>query len=289
MQVLKFGGSSVANAENINKVADIVQHALSKDRTIVVVSAFGGVTDILLQSGFLAASGDESYKDKLHETEHRHLEAVKALLPLTHQSAVLSLVKKRCNELEDICNGVFLLGELSDRTKDKIVSYGELISSQVLSARLKALGMDNTWKDSRELITTDSQFNYALVDFKTTQQKIKAFFNSSPDNLFVLPGFIASDASGITTTLGRGGSDYTAAIIASAADAAVAEIWTDVSGMMTADPRLVQNAKVIPHISYQEAMELSHFGAKVIYPPTIQPVMSKGIPVWIKKYFCTGR
>ncbi len=285
MQVLKFGGSSVANADNINKVAEIIQEALKKDRTIVIVSALGGITDTLLQSGTLAAAGDESYKEKLQLTEQRHLEAVKSLLPLTQQSAVLSLVKKRCNEIEDICNGVFLLGELSERTKDKIVSYGELISSQIVSARLKALGIENRWIDARDLIATDSQFNYALVDFDTTNQKIKECIRASEERLFIIPGFIASDHSGITTTLGRGGSDYTAAIIAAAADAETVEIWTDVSGMMTADPRLVSNAKVIPHISYQEAMELSHFGAKVIYPPTIQPVMSKNIPVWIKNTF----
>ncbi|MBS1915192.1 MAG: bifunctional aspartate kinase/homoserine dehydrogenase I [Bacteroidetes bacterium] len=285
MQVLKFGGTSVANAENINKVTGIVKQALAKNRTIAVVSALGGITDLLLQSGTLAASGDESYKEKLQLIEQRHIETVKALLPLTQQSSILSLVKKSCNEIEDICNGVFLLSELSWRTKDKIVSYGELLSSQIISAQLKAIGIDNEWKDSRELITTDSQFGNALVDFETTNKKIKSFVDHSKHNLFIVPGFISSDPSGITTTLGRGGSDYTAAIMAAATDANVLEIWTDVSGMMTADPRLVSNARVIPHISYQEAMELSHFGAKVIYPPTIQPVNKKNIPVWIKNTF----
>ncbi len=285
MQVLKFGGSSVANAENINKVTGIIGHALSRDRTMVVVSALGGVTDILLQSGSLAAAGEETYKEKLQIIEQRHLEAVKALLPLTQQSSVLSMVKKRCNEIEDICNGIFLLGELSERTRDKIVSYGELLSSQILAATLASAGTANTWKDSRELIVTDAGFGYATVDFELTNPRVKAFAASTDARLMILPGFIAADRSGITTTLGRGGSDYTAAILAAAVDAARVEIWTDVSGMMTADPRLVSNAKVIPHISYQEAMELSHFGAKVIYPPTIQPVMRKGIPVWVKNTF----
>lgn len=285
MQVLKFGGSSVANAENINKVNAIVQQALAKDRTILVVSALGGVTDALIGAGLLAAAGDESYKEKLQLVEQRHLETVKALLPLTRQSSVLSFVKTRCNEIEDICNGVFLLSELSDRTRDKIVSYGEWLSSQIIFAGLAALGIDAAWKDSRELIVTDSKFGYAAVDFVVTDPKIKQFFLDAPQPLIVLPGFIASDSNGITTTLGRGGSDYTAAVIAAAVDADVVEIWTDVSGMMTADPRLVTNTKKIPHISYQEAMELSHFGAKVIYPPTIQPVMSKNIPVWIKNTF----
>ncbi|HTS43108.1 MAG TPA: bifunctional aspartate kinase/homoserine dehydrogenase I [Puia sp.] len=285
MQVLKFGGTSVANAENINKAIKIIESAIKRDKAIVVVSALGGITDALIQCGVLAASGEESYKEKLQQIEQRHLETVKSLIPITQQSSALSLVKKRCNELEDICNGVFLLGELSVRTKDKIVGYGELLSSQIVSGRLVSLGISNVWKDSRELIQTDSQFGYAAVDIAATNKKMQTFFLGSTDSLFIVPGFIASDGSGAPTTLGRGGSDYTAAIFAAAIQANVVEIWTDVSGMMTADPRLVSNAKVIPNISYQEAMELSHFGAKVIYPPTIQPVMNMGIPVWIKNTF----
>jgi len=285
MQVLKFGGTSVANGENINKVVQLVREAMTSDRTILVVSALGGVTDMLIQAGLSAAAGEESYKEHLHAVEQRHLEAVKYLLPLTRQSSVLSLVKTKCNEIEDICNGVFLLSELSDRTRDKIVSYGELLSSLIISARFEALDIPNTWKDSRQLISTDSHFTYAAVDFPVTNQQIREFFDTAKGDLFIFPGFIASDSNGVTTTLGRGGSDYTAAILAAATDAGMVEIWTDVSGMMTADPRLVSNVKVIPHISYQEAMELSHFGAKVIYPPTIQPVMAKGIPVRIKNTF----
>ena len=285
MQVLKFGGSSVANGENINKVVELVRQALKKDRIILIVSALGGITDMLIQAGASAAAGEESYKDQLQEIERRHLETVKFLLPLTRQSSALSLVKTRCNEIEDICSGVFLLGELSPRTQDKIVSYGELLSSLIIAARFSALDIDHQWKDSRELIRTDSRFGHAAVDFSHTNQQIKEFIDGSPSPLFILPGFIASDDKNITTTLGRGGSDYTAAILAAAVDANRLEIWTDVSGMMTADPRLVSNVKKIPHISYQEAMELSHFGAKVIYPPTIQPVMRKDIPVWIKNTF----
>jgi aspartokinase/homoserine dehydrogenase 1 len=286
MQVLKFGGSSVANAENINKVVALVRQALTKDRTILVVSAFGGVTDLLIQAGVAAAAGEESYKEKLLDIERRHLEAVKLLLPLTGQSAVLSAVKTRCNEIDDICSGAYLLGELSARTQDKIVSYGELLSSLIISARFDTLGVANTWKDSRQVIRTDSNFGHAAVDFPASNTQIKQYIDSLPDtNFFIFPGFIAADTKNTTTTLGRGGSDYTAAILATGIDAAVLEIWTDVSGMMTADPRLVTNPRLIPHISYQEAMELSHFGAKVIYPPTIQPVMRKGIPVWIKNTF----
>ncbi len=285
MQVLKFGGTSVANAENINKVVAIVRDAIKKDKTIVIVSALGGITDLLLGAAGEAAAGKESYKDKLLVIEQRHLEAVKQLLPVVQQSQLLSLVKKSCNEIEDICNGIFLLGELTDRSRDRITSYGEWFSSRIIAEKCKAEGLAANWKDARELIVTNSSFTHAEVDFKVTYDKIKEYFSTESSSLFILPGFIAADKNGVTTTLGRGGSDYTAAIIASALHATSLEIWTDVSGMMTADPRLTSNARIIPHISYQEAMELSHFGAKVIYPPTIQPVMSKNIPVWIKNTF----
>ena len=285
MQVLKFGGTSVANAENINKVVAVVKDAVKKDTTVVVVSALGGVTDLLLGAATLAADGDEAYKEKLAIIEQRHLETVKQLIPVASQSQLLSLVKKCCNEIEDICNGIFLLRELTPRSKDRIGSYGEWMSSQIIAAKFKADGVDCTWKDSRELISTNSSFTTAEVDFTITNKQVADFFATSSSSLFILPGFIAADKQGITTTLGRGGSDYTAAILASALHAAVLEIWTDVSGMMTADPRLAANARIIPRISYQEAMELSHFGAKVIYPPTIQPVMGQAIPVWIKNTF----
>jgi len=285
MQVLKFGGTSVANAENISKVVAIVKETVKKDTTVVVVSALGGVTDLLLGAAALAADGDELYKEKLTTIEQRHIEAVKQLIPVAQQSQLLSLVKKSCNEIEDICNGIFLLRELTARSKDRIGSYGEWLSSQIIAAKFKADGTDAVWKDARELITTNSDFTSAEVDFVATDKKINDFFSGEKSSLFILPGFIAADRNGVTTTLGRGGSDYTAAILASALQADLLEIWTDVSGMMTADPRLTTNARIIPNISYQEAMELSHFGAKVIYPPTIQPVMSKGIPVWIKNTF----
>lgn len=285
MQVLKFGGTSVANAENISKVISIVQAAAQKDTTVVVVSALGGVTDLLLNAAALAAEGNETYKEKLLTIEQRHMDAVKQLIPVASQSQLLSLVKKSCNEIEDICSGIFLLGELTARSRDRIGSYGEWLSSQIIAAAFRAQGTAAEWKDSRELITTNSAFTHAEVDFTVTSTKIAAFFTGDYSRLFILPGFIAADKNNITTTLGRGGSDYTAAILASALQADLLEIWTDVSGMMTADPRLTGNARIIPSITYQEAMELSHFGAKVIYPPTIQPVMNKGIPVWIKNTF----
>ena len=285
MQVLKFGGTSVASAENINKVVEIVSATIKKEPAVVVVSALGGVTDLLLSAATLAAGGDEAYREKLTVVEQRHLDAVKQLLPVAGQSQLLSLVKKACNEIEDICNGIYLLRELTPRSKDRIASYGEWLSSQIIAARFNSAGVPAQWKDSRELIRTNSGFTAAEVDYAVTNHQVHTWFDKTDASLFILPGFIATDSNGITTTLGRGGSDFTAAILAAALDATVLEIWTDVSGMMTADPRLTSNARIIPQISYQEAMELSHFGAKVIYPPTIQPVMGKGIPVWIKNTF----
>lgn len=284
MQVLKFGGSSVANADNIKKVIDIIHQKIKKDTTIVVVSALGGITDLLLESCTLAASGNESYKENLSVIEQRHLQSVRDLIPLTSQSSILSFVKTHCNEIEDICNGIFLLGELSARTKDRMGSYGELLSSKIIAAALQSATAAH-WIDSARLIKTNSGYGNAIVDFDVTDKNIDEYIAENKSPLYIAPGFIASDAENINTTLGRGGSDYSAAIYAAATNATVLEIWTDVSGMMTADPRLVNNAKIIPSISYQEAMELSHFGAKVIYPPTIQPVMSKAIPVWIKNTF----
>ena len=281
MQVLKFGGSSVANAANIKKVIDIIQQRSAGGNTLVVVSALGGITDLLLESCMLAASGNEGYKEKLSIIEQRHLQAVRELIPVTGQSSVLSFVKTHCNEMEDICNGIFLLKELSARTKDRMASYGEMLSSGIIAAAIPSAH----WLDAAMLIKTNSAYGNAAVDFVATNQNITAYIDQQPAALYIAPGFIASDAENVNTTLGRGGSDYSAAIFAAATNASVLEIWTDVSGMMTADPRLVSNAKAIPSISYQEAMELSHFGAKVIYPPTIQPVMSKGIPVWIKNTF----
>src|SRR5688572_1374279 len=237
MQVLKFGGTSVANAENITKVIAVVKESIKKDRTVVVVSALGGVTDLLLGAAAAAAEGDESYKEKLAVVEQRHLDTVKQLIPVAQQSHLLSLVKKSCNEIEDICNGVFLLRELTPRTKDRVSSYGELISSQIIAAKFNSDGIAATWKDSRELILTNSSFTAAEVDYAETNKKVNEYFNSQAPSLFILPGFIATDKNGVTTTLGRGGSDFTAAIIGSAVTATVLEIWTDVSGIMTADPR----------------------------------------------------
>ena len=285
MKVLKFGGTSVGSVNAIQQVFEIVQQQAKENKLVVVVSALGGTTDILINAGNAAANADETYKDLIKQIELRHLDAVKELFPIQTQSSVLSIVKKLCNELDDLCNGIFLLGEFSLRTKDKLMSYGELMSAQIIAAAFNEKSLSTSWKDSRSIIKTNSNFTNAQVDFAITNALVQQFFASTTTDVIVMPGFIASDVNDVNTTLGRGGSDYTAAIVAAALEAESVEIWTDVSGMMTADPRIVQNVKVIPSISYQEAMELSHFGAKVIYPPTIQPVLFKGIPVWIKNTF----
>ncbi|MDR0792316.1 MAG: bifunctional aspartate kinase/homoserine dehydrogenase I, partial [Chitinophagaceae bacterium] len=284
MRVLKFGGTSVANAENIKKVVQIVSQNNYPEQ-IVVCSAMSGVTDQLIQAGNEASLEKENYKNIIHSLTAQHLDAVKALLPVTNQSTCLSMVMQQFNELEDICDSVCRLQELSPAVKDRIASFGELLSCKIVSAYLSSLNLPHEWLDSRDLITTNSNYGHAAVDFSATNEKIKAAITTSTPHLFIAPGFVARNHNGQLTTLGRGGSDYTAAIYAAALDAEALEIWTDVSGMMTADPRWVSNAKPIPKISYKEAMELSHFGAKVVYPPTIQPVMRKNIPVWVKNTF----
>jgi aspartokinase/homoserine dehydrogenase 1 len=285
MLVMKFGGTSVGSAATIKQVKEIVKNAMKNNsRVFLVVSAMSGTTDLLIDCGKRASKGDESFRDILKKIEERHLETVKELLPVQNQSHVLSFTKTYCNELEEIMNGIFMLGELSARTLDRIMSYGELMSSRIIAASFVVDGVNAVWKDSREIITTNDNFGNASVDFHITYRNISRLL-AEEHTLFVLPGFIASANDHITTTLGRGGSDYTAAIIAGGVESDSLEIWTDVSGMMTADPRWVANARPIPMISYKEAMELSHFGAKVIYPPTIQPVMRKNIPVWVKNTF----
>lgn len=285
MKVLKFGGTSVANAQNILLVEQIVNKELLEDNLVVVVSALSGVTDSLIAAAEAASTKNENYTDIVKSLEEKHLDFVKNLMPISEQSSWLSFVKKNFNDIEDLCNGIDVLGEFTPRIKDKITSYGEFLSSNIIAAKLKSDGIDCQWLDSRDYIKTNSNFTDAKVNFEKTNAGLKAYFSKNTQKVTLVPGFIASNEEGETTTLGRGGSDYTASIMAAAVSAKELQIWTDVSGMMTADPRLVSNAKVIDKISYQEAMELSHFGAKVLYPPTIQPVMDKNIDLRIKNTF----
>ncbi|MEP1151989.1 MAG: bifunctional aspartate kinase/homoserine dehydrogenase I [Balneola sp.] len=285
MFVLKFGGSSVATSDSILKVFNIVKDRSKKDATLVVVSALGGITNLLQNCSDLASDQDEQYLDLLVEIEKRHLQICSELFDVKEQSEVLTSVKLVLNELEDICRGVFLIQELSPRSLDHILSFGERLSSIIISKYFRAKGFDSQLINSSELIKTNDLFGKADVDFKATNSAIKQKFQTS-SNISVCAGFVASSiGKNYITTLGRGGSDYTASIFASALSAEELQIWTDVNGMMTTNPHLVPNAHSIEHISYEEAMELSHFGAKVIYPPTIQPVLDANIPIRIKNTF----
>ncbi len=285
MKVLKFGGSSVANAENIETVVGIVRRSAADEKCVVVLSAMQGTTDALIEMGRAAERGDDGFIARLDEIRETHAAAIDLLFPNGGDTEVADFVESTMHELESIAEGVRRVRELTPKTLDRILSFGEIVSSKIVAAKLAAEGVENEWHDSRLLIKTDSHHGFAAVDLAETSGRMKAKIDASGTLFHIVPGFIASDSGGYTTTLGRGGSDYTAAIFAAALDAKILEIWTDVSGMMTADPRFVRSVRQIPRINYREAMELSHFGAKVIYPPTIQPVMAKGIPVLIKNTF----
>lgn len=285
MKVLKFGGTSVANAENITKVIDIVINESKTNHIAVVVSALGGITDELLKAGELAKQKNTDYTNTFEVIKKRHLETIKALLPKKKSELVILKIKDELKTLSDILHGIYLINEFSDKTRDKILSYGELLSSFIISEALKEKEAQTLLKDSRTLIITDTIHTKANVNFKITNKNIVDYFKSSKAKITILPGFVSCNESGDTTTLGRGGSDYTAAILASALNVSKLEIWTDVSGMFTANPKLVKQAFPIEDISYQEAMELSHFGAKVLYPPTVQPALERRIPIYIKNTF----
>jgi aspartokinase/homoserine dehydrogenase 1 len=278
MKVLKFGGSSVGTPDCILKVKSIVES--QAEPSVVVVSAFQGITDQLIRVSKLAMEREQSYKDLLTEIEQRHYQAVKELFRVNQQSNILAGIKVLINELEDTLHGVFLLQDLTAKTQDTIVSFGERLSSFIISLKID----DAYLVEIRDLIKTDNQFGKAQVLFNQSYPLIREHFRSL-QKYAVVPGFIASNEKGETTTLGRGGSDYTAAIIAAGIDASVLEIWTDVDGFMTADPRKVEKAYAIESLSYAEAMELSHFGAKVLYTPTIHPVLEKRIRIHIKNTF----
>ena len=285
MKVLKFGGTSVANSDNIKKVKDIVANEAKNSKVVIVVSALGGITNLLLEAAYKASKQDENYKKLLKNIDDRHIDAVKGLIPVASQSKVLSSVKRELNSLETLLEGTFLIGEITPSLSDKIVSYGELLSSYIINEYFETEKLNSIHKDARTLIITNEQFGKGAVDFTVTNKKCADYFKSVNADIVVVPGFVASSHKGNSTTIGRGGSDYTAAIIAGAINADILQIWTDVSGMFTANPKIVKQAFAIPHISYEEAMELSHFGAKVLYPPTIQPVLGKSIPIHIKNTF----
>ncbi len=280
MKVLKFGGSSVGSVSSILSVKKIVEAV--QEPVIVVVSALGGITDKLIQTSQMAADGNSAYEKEYRDIVNRHIEMVYTVIPAGEpRSILLDQVNELLNELKDIFQGIYLIRDLSPKTSATIVSYGERLSSIIVAALIEGA----VWYDSRTFIKTEKKHARHILDSDLTNQLIRATFNEIP-KVALVPGFISSDKnSGEITNLGRGGSDYTASIIAAALQAEALEIWTDVDGFMTADPRVISSAYVINELSYVEAMELCNFGAKVVYPPTIYPACHHNIPIIIKNTF----
>lgn len=283
MKVLKFGGSSVANSENIKQVLSIIANASKEDKIAVVVSAFGKTTNNLITGANTALVDIKIAKEILETIKNLHFQVIDDLIK-THKKEVTEEVTTLLDRLNSIYDGIFLLQELSDKTLAKVCSFGERLSSYIIANAAKET-LNATHKESRELIITNNDYLNAQVNFKITNKNITTFFDENKHQVTLLGGFISANIDGKTTTLGRGGSDFTASIYAAALQADELQIWTDVSGMYTANPRVVKQAFAIPEISYEEAMELSHFGAKVLYPPTIQPAFRKEIPIRIKNTF----
>ena len=279
MKVLKFGGTSVGSVAGLSNVKKIAEAC--NEPVVVVVSAFGGITDKLLETSKLASLGDVSYEKEFAEIVHRHLEMVEGIVPAAYRNELIEKVQSLLDELSNIYRGVFLIKELSPKTSDVIVSYGERLSSLIISRIINDAGLF----DSRQFIKTKKLFAKHDVDYDLTSKLVRESFASMP-KVCIVPGFISSDKdTGDVTNLGRGGSDYTASLMAAILNADVLEIWTDVDGFLTADPRVISTAYVIDKLSYIEAMELCNFGAKVIYPPTIYPVYHKNIPIRVKNTF----
>jgi len=286
MIVLKFGGSSVKNAENILKVKDIIKKQFHKKTPYtVVVSALGGVTDSLIKMSTLASKGDDAYKAVLQEFKTRHLATAKELVSAKVYKQLEKDLVINHSTLEDLLKGIFLVREVSPRTMDYVLSFGERNSAFIISHALREHAIKSAYLDARNIIFTDKKFGKANVDFKETQKRITKYYKENSAEVQIVTGFISSDVGGLTTTLGRGGSDYTASILASCLKAKRLEIWTDVDGVLTTDPRKVSKAFTVPSLSYREAMELSHFGAKVIYPPTLLPALKRKIPILIRNTF----
>ena len=280
MKVLKFGGSSVGSVNSILSVKKIVEAV--EEPVIVVVSALGGITDKLIKTSEMAASGNAAYEKEYRDILNRHIEMVYTVIPAGEaRSILLDQVNELLSELKNIYQGIYLIRDLSPKTSATIVSYGERLSSIIVANLIEGA----VWYDSRTFIKTEKKHSRHILDSDLTTQLVKATFNELP-KVALVPGFISSDKnSGEITNLGRGGSDYTASIIAAALQAEVLEIWTDVDGFMTADPRVISSAYVINELSYVEAMELCNFGAKVVYPPTIYPACHNNIPILIKNTF----
>jgi aspartokinase/homoserine dehydrogenase 1 len=288
MKVLKFGGSSVGSPANIKQVSNIISDYINDEENIIVVtSAMQGITNDLIEVGEVAASDEENYTELSDKIVAHHLYAIHELIDIKSQSSIIAQLKFLTNNLEDLLHGVYLLKELSSRSLDLVMSFGERLASLIISSYLNQIGIPAEWLDSRQLIKTNDHFGNAKVFESITFENIERYFETHT-KLQIVTGFAGSTIKGETTTLGRGGSDYTAALFGAALDVDQIEIWTDVDGVLTTDPKKVKDAFPQHVLSYVEAMELSHFGAKVIYPPTLQPAFTKKIPLRIKNTFNPG-
>lgn len=275
----------MGNPERIKRVIDIVIDSSNEnDRIAVVFSAFQGITDSLIDMSNAACHGEKNYLTLNNEIQDKHFAAVRELCQVQNQGQVLAKIKLLFNELSDVLHGIFLIKELSAKTLDYVMSFGERLSAFIIAEALVERKVNAEFLDSRKLIITDDSFGYGKVNFEITNHNIIQYFREH-ESLQVITGFIASTPNNETITLGRGGSDFTASIFGAALDCSEIEIWTDVNGVMTADPRKVKRAFSIQSMSYEEAMEMSHFGAKVIHPPTMQPALNKQIPIRIKNTF----
>lgn len=286
MKVLKFGGSSVGTAERIENVIQILKTTSKKDKFAVVFSAFQGVTDLLLQASAQAAAQDNDYLKTLASIKSRHLDCLKKLLNKNKnlQKKTQTIINEHLADLEGLLKGIYLIKECPAKTADTLVSFGERMSNIIIASALNLDALPAEYLDARSLIKTDDNYQNAEVNFTASYKNIAAFFKNFK-KVAVVTGFIGSTDDGCTTTLGRGGSDYTAAIFGAALNCKSIEIWTDVDGVLSADPRKVQDAFVLEDMSYEEAMEMSHFGAKVLHPKTMAPAVTKKIPIIIKNSF----
>lgn len=284
MKVLKFGGSSVGTPERIKNVVKILK-SYKNEKISVVFSAFQTVTDSLIKLGELAKSTNESYLSLLEELKTKHIDAIEALIPKSKRKKSLEYVNALFLDLEGMLKGVYLLRELTPRTLDYLTSFGERLSCFIISETLNAKGIKSEFLKASNLIKTDSNFTNAKVDFDKTFANIIKYFKVHKDKTQIITGFIASNDEDEITTLGRGGSDYTASIFGAALKAEEIQIWTDVDGILTADPRKVEESYPLKAVTYEEAMELSHFGAKVIHPPTMLPALRSKIKIRIKNTF----
>lgn len=285
MLVMKFGGSSIANSEKIKRVIKIVQERKEQyNKVVMVCSAFGGVTDQLIKAGKLAEVKDLSYKDELLEIKNRHLSLAQELIATNDKQALLDEIEEGFEDIERILQGVYLLEEFPDKSLATLTSFGERFSCFIMAAALKSAGVVSKYTNATQIIKTNSNYLEAKVNFEATNRNIMQLVEHITA-VPVVTGYIGSDNEGRITTLGRGGSDYTASIFGAALHAKMIEIWTDVDGFLTANPNIVERAMTIPELSYREAMELSHFGAKVVYPPSVLPALVKKIPLGIKNTF----